>query len=224
MTESPDRAGRAGGHGPASPAARSRWARPTATPRKPRPHEVTVPPFLDDRTPVTNAEYRRFCDATGRPYPESPALAATCPIHSGRLHRSSGRQRRLRTMRPPTRPGSASACRPKRSGSGRHAAARIGGYPWGDDASRWLAGGLRRPVDPGRVARSSARHRIPVHRAGWLVPGKRLRPARHGRQRLGVVRELVLPLSVGGPRRGPHRRGLGPAAGGPWRSLVQPGA
>ncbi len=35
-------------------------------------HEVTVPPFHLDTTPVTNLQYRRFCDATGHPYPESP--------------------------------------------------------------------------------------------------------------------------------------------------------
>ena len=38
-------------------------------------HEIEVAPFYMDETPVTNAEYRAFCDATGRGYPGSPRWA-----------------------------------------------------------------------------------------------------------------------------------------------------
>ena len=38
-------------------------------------HEVEVAPFYMDETPVTNAEFRAFCDATGHPYPASPRWA-----------------------------------------------------------------------------------------------------------------------------------------------------
>ncbi len=32
-------------------------------------HEMTLPPFYIDKTEVTNAEYKRYCDATGYPPP-----------------------------------------------------------------------------------------------------------------------------------------------------------
>ncbi len=35
-------------------------------------HEVTVAPFYMDETPVTNGEFRAYCDAVGRGYPASP--------------------------------------------------------------------------------------------------------------------------------------------------------
>jgi len=38
-------------------------------------HQVTVPPFLMDIVPVTNAAYRAFCDATGHPVPTPPRWA-----------------------------------------------------------------------------------------------------------------------------------------------------
>ena len=44
-------------------------------------HDVVVGPFFLDATPVTNAQYRRFCDETERPYPESPRWP-DCPILS----------------------------------------------------------------------------------------------------------------------------------------------
>lgn len=39
------------------------------------PHAVKVSSFYMDTTPVTNAEYRRFCDETGHGYPPSPRRA-----------------------------------------------------------------------------------------------------------------------------------------------------
>jgi formylglycine-generating enzyme required for sulfatase activity len=36
------------------------------------PHAVDVAAFYIDRTEVTNAEYRAFCDASGRAYPANP--------------------------------------------------------------------------------------------------------------------------------------------------------
>lgn len=36
------------------------------------PHEVTVPSFWMDTTPVTNGDYQRFCDETERAYPTAP--------------------------------------------------------------------------------------------------------------------------------------------------------
>ena len=56
--------------------------------------------------------------------------------------------------------------------------------------------------------------RLPHHRAGEVVPAQRLRPLEHGRQRLGVVRRLVLPdvlRDVAGPRPARARR---PASSG----------
>ena len=35
-------------------------------------HRVTVQAFYMDEKPVTNAQYKEFCDATGRSYPASP--------------------------------------------------------------------------------------------------------------------------------------------------------
>ena len=63
-------------------------------------------------------------------------------------------------------------------------------YPWGDE----LQPG--RQVDgehlPGPVPRSRhRRRRLRRHRAGRAVPRQRLRPVRHGGQRLGVVQRLV---------------------------------
>jgi len=37
-------------------------------------HKVTLPAFYIDRTEVTNAEYKKFCDATGKSYPPDPHL------------------------------------------------------------------------------------------------------------------------------------------------------
>jgi len=39
-------------------------------------HRVTLPAFYIDKTEVTNAEYKKFCDATGRAYPPNPHLEA----------------------------------------------------------------------------------------------------------------------------------------------------
>lgn len=37
-------------------------------------HAVTLPAFYIDKTEVTNAEYKKFCDATGKSYPPDPHL------------------------------------------------------------------------------------------------------------------------------------------------------
>ena len=37
-------------------------------------HEVVLPAYYIDRTEVTNAEYKKFCDATGKPYPVDPHI------------------------------------------------------------------------------------------------------------------------------------------------------
>lgn len=44
----------------------------TGYPEESPPHKVKVASFYMDETPVTNAEYRIFCDATNRGYPVSP--------------------------------------------------------------------------------------------------------------------------------------------------------
>ncbi|MCQ2184800.1 MAG: SUMF1/EgtB/PvdO family nonheme iron enzyme [Bacteroidales bacterium] len=50
-------------------------------------HKVEVKPFYMDETPVTNAMFKAFCDATGRPYPGSPRWRdlpdefLSCPDH-----------------------------------------------------------------------------------------------------------------------------------------------
>jgi formylglycine-generating enzyme required for sulfatase activity len=38
-------------------------------------HEVMLSAYSIGRYEVTNAEYRRFCEATGRPYPEDPEIS-----------------------------------------------------------------------------------------------------------------------------------------------------
>ncbi len=40
------------------------------------PHTVDLPEFYIDRTEVTNAQFRAFCDATGREYPPNPGWDA----------------------------------------------------------------------------------------------------------------------------------------------------
>lgn len=37
-------------------------------------HKVTLPAYYIDKTEVTNAEYKAFCDATGKSYPPNPHL------------------------------------------------------------------------------------------------------------------------------------------------------
>lgn len=37
-------------------------------------HPVVLPAYYIDKTEVTNAEYKAFCDATGKPYPPNPHL------------------------------------------------------------------------------------------------------------------------------------------------------
>ncbi len=37
-------------------------------------HKVTLPAFYIDKTEVTNGEYKKFCDATGKSYPPNPHL------------------------------------------------------------------------------------------------------------------------------------------------------
>lgn len=50
-------------------------------------HEVDVQPFYMDATPVTNAQFKAFCDATHRRYPASPRWSElpdsfnACPTH-----------------------------------------------------------------------------------------------------------------------------------------------
>ena len=39
-------------------------------------HQVVLPAYFIDKTEVTNAEYRAFCDATGKTYPPNPHLEA----------------------------------------------------------------------------------------------------------------------------------------------------
>ena len=39
-------------------------------------HKVTLPAYYIDKTEVTNAEYKKFCDATGKSYPMNPHFEA----------------------------------------------------------------------------------------------------------------------------------------------------
>jgi formylglycine-generating enzyme required for sulfatase activity len=43
-------------------------------------HEVELTPFRIGKYEVTNEEYRRFCDATGRPYPPDPDFVEANPV------------------------------------------------------------------------------------------------------------------------------------------------
>ena len=97
-----------------------------------------------------------------------------------------------------TRPGPATSCRPRPSGSWPRAA--------GSTAPLHVG---RRAGAGGRAARQLLARRLPLavrarlrhDRAGRLVPGERLRALRHGRQRLGVDERLVRRSTSGRSRQ-----------------------
>ena len=123
-----------------------------------------------------------------------------------------------------TRSGRASACRPKRSSSSPRAAASIGSaIPWGNELK-----------PGGKPAANTWQGRFPARdrgEDGYLgdVAGdarspERVRPVRHGRQRVAMVLRLVSPRHL--RRRGRRRRpSRGTRRGRPTASTRQePGA
>ena len=216
-------------------------------------HRVKVDGFWMDRYHVTNAEFRKFVEATGyvttaekkpdwetlevqlppgTPRPPESALVpgamvfvgterevklerllavvdATSRARTGSSRRVPAAASRARTItrscrsrtrtRRPTRSGSASACRPRRSGSSPRAAASSrrptrGATTSHPTASRWPT---IWDVKQGRfpVMTVSEGYR---NVAGRDLPAERLRPARHDRQRLAVGRGLVRLRSLHG--------------------------
>ena len=127
--------------------------------------------------------------------------------------RSPGRARRLRGRGRPTRNGPASGCRPRRE---FEFAARGGLdrnlYPWGNELT---PGG--KPVAntwQGHFpANDQRRRRLPRDVAGDGVSAEWIRPVRHGRQRLAVVRRLV-PARLPTPRCAKPERRAQPAGTG----------
>ena len=86
------------------------------------PEKVTLPAYDVDETEVSNAEYRRFCEATGHAPPQTPDYAAHPGFPVGGV---------CTTMLLPMPHGQANDFPPKRSGKRRRAAdGRT--YPWGD--------------------------------------------------------------------------------------------
>ena len=114
--------------------------------------------------------------------------------------------------------GRARGCRPRPSGSTPPAAASTAPRSRGGTRPAPAAGSWRtRGTGPTSRGARPARAGFAAHRAGRLVPGERLRPGRHGRQRVGVDRRLVdqppprrrrqAVLRAGEPpRRRPRRR------------------
>lgn len=57
-----------------------RMGNPNGTPVELPVHEVRVSAYSIGRYEVTNEEYKRFCDATGREYPRDPDFVETNPL------------------------------------------------------------------------------------------------------------------------------------------------
>ena len=105
------------------------------------------------------------------------------------------------TMRRPMRNGRASSCRPKPSGSSRRAAASTVPNTSGATSSRPDGKPMCNHWQGEFPWQNLLDRRLRVDRAGRIVPAERLRPARDGRQRLGVDHRLV-------PGARPHRARL----------------
>ena len=129
-----------------------------------------------------------------------------------------GRARRLRGRARVRDVGRARACRPRPSGSTPPAAAWTGAtYTWGDEARPGRADHGEH-LGRARTSPGAARGRAGSSRTapGRQLPRQRLRPVRHGRQRLGVDRR------TGGPSDTPTRSTSRAAsrrtrAAGTWR-------
>ena len=119
-------------------------------------HEVVLPDYWIGAYEVTNAEYRRFCDATGTPYPPAPLFDLSGNYFTGRpdfpavemtwtdaaryclwLSKRTGREFRL-----PTEAEWEKAARGGLSGKL---------YPWGDEPDTALARVNLKALDGGPV-------------------------------------------------------------------------
>jgi hypothetical protein len=111
----------------------------------PPPHADEA--FFIDRTPVTNAQFKAFMDASGYRRATRTTSCSTgtgAPPPAGTTSRSPGSAWRTRA---PTPPGPASACRANGNGSTPRRARTAALYPWGDS---WNPTAVP-PSQPGRT-------------------------------------------------------------------------
>ena len=97
-------------------------------PDESRQRVVDLDAFELTRTPVTNAQYRRFTAETGAARPRTGRRRTITPSPS-----STG------TKRPPSARGPEAGCRRRPSGRRRRAAPTGARYPWGDEEDERLA-------------------------------------------------------------------------------------
>ena len=114
---------------------------------------------------------------------------------AGQRHRRARRTTRsstsARTTPSPTRSGPANGCRPRRSGSSPPAAGSTASPTSGATSSSPAASGWPTSGRASSPSRTRARTASPRTAPVGALPAQRLRPLRHGRQRLGVVLRLV---------------------------------
>ena len=147
----------------------------------------------------------------------SPTGGTTCAAPTGAIRRARrARSRASSSIRSSTSPsatprrtprGRGRSCRPRRSGSSpRAAGSRAPTYAWGDEfmpGGRIMANTWQGEFPWQNRVEDGYEGTSPVGR----IPGERLRPARHDRQRLGVDDGLVRAAAI---RGGPPGRCCGP--------------
>ena len=143
-------------------------------------HEVHIAkPFAMGVYAVTFDEYDRFCDSTKRQKPDDQGLGPGQAAGHQRLV-----ARRARLLHVAHRTDRAPLSAAERSGMGIRLPGRHHDAVPFRRSHLDRAGELRRQLPLQRLGEG----RVPRQdHAGRLVPAQRLRPARHARQRLGVV-------------------------------------
>ena len=137
----------------------------------------------------SSARPRSAATATsgGRPFPERAGSIPRAPAARSRAARTTPSSTSPGTTPSPTPSGPANACRPRPSGSAPPAAGcERKPFYWGDElmpGGKWLANIWQGKFPCENTAEDGYRGTAPV----GSYPAQRLRPVRHGRQRLGVV-------------------------------------